>query len=67
MEQLPNNYSTGGFTCHDFGYRRAAGVPRLQPIHILGEVKNRPIHILTIAKMVPKHMLLFNFTYSYTF
>ena len=30
----------GGVTCHDFGYGRAAGVPRPPPfIHILVEVE----------------------------
>ena len=27
---------TGGLTCLDFGYGRAAGVPEPHPIHILG-------------------------------
>ena len=59
-----------GLTCHDFGYRRAAGVPGSHPIHKLGEVKNIPIHILPIATIVPIHIHLYyfsNFTHSYTF
>ena len=46
-----------GFTCQDFRYGRAAGVPGPHPIHTLGEVKNIPIHILPIAKIVPIHIL----------
>ena len=50
-----------GVACHDFGYGPTAGVPGPQPVHILGEVKNRPIYILPIAKIVHIHILFFKF------
>ena len=48
---------------HDFGYGRAAGVPRPKPIHILGEVKKQT-HSYTLycqAKIVRIHVLFFTF------
>ena len=61
----------GGITCHDFRYRRAAGVPGPHPIHILGEVKKKQTHWLYFPyrKVYPFiYMYYFSyFTNSYTF
>ena len=58
----------GMLTCHDFGYGRAAGVPKPHPIHILvlGEVKNMTHsytsdNILPISKIDPICILFFKF------
>ena len=59
---------TGGVTCHDFWYGRAAWVPGPHPIHKLGEVKKKQTHSYTyhiencthsyaIFQILPIHIL----------